>query len=544
MSFLYDLYDEAIYSELLKNTLKKTAQDTSAPPDLPPFQDTPATPSVTKPQSIVSKPQLNPNSVAKKLVNRLSREMSGSQEILNISSESPTPVDLGVNQLQNLGKLLQFMSTNKIKLDGVRIVFTEAEMNTLPETEKNQLSPISVNMSRDAVSRKWNTADFYTHLPLLIKYVSYLQDKAQNLKKGGDVQGRILEVMIGKLIDSVNSIKPDSGLSRLPKSQPNKPNEMADNTQLDSFGTKVFDINNPFSDKGSIPLFSKDLSSKEALNAWMRQGPEAQILLGTGSVKYTDPEANHCNIINVLYKRAFNLSRTSASAEETKKYNFYLEKITQLGPTFTDPQGKACSIGSGVGAGGVNNRHNFFGPGSSGGEQGGGATTISPQIIEQIIQSLPLDVQDIDFNRIKNFFTLYSKVASRDNVQSALMSMATAMNIMSETSALTLTGFQQTFRITRNVQELMTWLKPPAGNNAKTFLYNLQQIIVETGKIIGMFYNEFARTLYSGDRQTLNGEQKALVEAQYLGGNSIYSQNLRDIQSLMANFQHALGAQK
>jgi len=162
---------------------------------------------------------------------------------------------------------------------------------------------------------------------------------------------------------------------------------------------------------------------------------------------------------------------------------------------------------------------------------------------------LPLDPQDIDFNRIKNFFTLYVKVTSRDNAQAAIGAMGTALQAMTTATSLTLTGSQQNFRITRNVQEVLAWLRSPTGsglstgNNVLPFLYALQQVIVEVGKVLGAFYNEFARTQYSGDRVTLTGEQKSLVEAQYLGPNSIYSQNLRDIQSLMANFQAAVGKQ-
>jgi len=532
MSFLHEIYDEAVYQDLLDKILKKTAQE-APPPDLPPLQSPAAAPRGEQP--------LSPNEVAKKLVNKLSREFAGSREPINISAGTPTSVDLGVNQLQSLGRLLQFMASNKISVDGIRVVYPEAELNTLNEEERNKLAPVSVNVSRDAVSRRWNTADFYTHLPALIKYVSHLQEKAQELKRSGDVQGRVLEVMIGKLIDSVNAIKPDSGLSRTPKSKPDKPNEMPFDTVVDSFGTKAFDINNPYTDKGPLVLTAKDLSSKEALNAWMRQAPEATIISGQTHNKFTDPEANHCNIINVLYKRAYNLARTAASTDDTKKYSFYLNKISQLGQSFTDPWGKACSIGAAADSG-VSNRHYFMSPQSG---QGGSAAdrSVTGQIMEQIVQTLPLDPQDIDFNRIKNFFTLYVRITSRDNAQAAIGAMGTAMQAMTTATSLTLTGSQQDFRITRNVQELVAQLRPPAGNNGLQFLYAMQQVIVEVGKVLGAFYNEFARTQYSGDRVTLTGEQKSLVEAQYLGPNSIYSQNLRDVQSLMANFQAAVGKQ-
>jgi hypothetical protein len=520
MSFLHEIYDEAIYQGLLNKILKKNAQEAPT-----------ASPRGEQP--------LSPNDVAKKLVSKLSREFAGAVEPINISADTAGSIDLGVNQLQSLGRLLQFMATNKIKIDGIRVVYPEAESNTLNEEERNKLAPVSVNVSRDETSRKWTTADFYTHLPILIKYVSHLQDKAQELKRNGDVQGRVLEVMIGKLIDSVNAIKPDSGLSRAPKSRPDKPNEMPFDTVVDSFGTKVFDVNNPYTDKGPLVLTAKDLSSKESLNSWMRQAPEATIVSGQTHNKFTDPEANHCNIVNVLYKRAYNLARTAASPDDTKKYSFYLNKISQLGPAFTDPWGKACSIGSSVDSN-VSNKHYFMSP-----QGGGGAPdrSVTGQIMEQMVQTLPLDPQDIDFNRIKNFFTLYVRITSHDNAQSAIGAMGTALQAMTTASSLTLTGSQQNFRITRNVQEAAAWLRPPAGNNGLQFIYALQQVIVEVGKVLGAFYNEFARTQYSQDRVTLNGEQKSLVEAQYLGPNSIYSQNLRDVQSLMANFQAALGKQ-
>jgi hypothetical protein len=513
MSFLYEIFDEAMSQAALDKILKKTAQVAQTP--------------------------LSPNDVAKKLVNRLSREMSAAPEPLNIASETATPIDLNINDLQSLGKLLQFMSNNKIKLDGSRIVYSEADVNSLPEEERNQLAPITVNLSRDAASRKWNTADYYSKLPLLIKYVSYLQEKAQSLKKSGDAQGKILEVMVGKLIDSINNVKPDSGLSRVPKSQPDKPNELPDNTVIDTFGSKVFNIADPYADKGDMPLSSKDLSSKESLNAWLKQAPEATILYGQTLNKFTDPAANHCNIINVLYKRAYNLKNT-ASPADSKKYNFYLNKIIQLGQLFTDPSGSACTIG-GTGSSGVHNRHNFYGPSGQGDDGSGGKTGVSSQILEQIIQTLPFDTQDIDFIRIKNFFSLYTKVTSSNYVQSAITSMGEALKAMATASESTLTGNQEKFRITRNVQEMATWLKQPAGNHALPFLYALQQVLTETEKVLGMFYSEYARTLYSGDAVRLTNEQKALVEAQYLGGNSIFSQNLRDVQSLMANTQQVLG---
>lgn len=346
MSFLYD---EKIYTDIIQKAFEKQAQQSP----------------------------LSSNLTAKKLVGKLSRELSGIPEPLNISSETTTSVDLKINNLQNLGTLLQFLANNKIKIDGERIIYTGLENENLPETEKNKLSPVSVNLSRDAVTRKWNAADFYTNLPLLVRYVSFLQKKASSLKNSGDVQGRVLEVMVGKLIDSINRIKPDSGLSRIPKSKPDSPKEIPEDTILDSFGTKVFDIKNPYVDQGQIKLLAKNLASREALNGWMQGGgefgPEAKIVMYDIAgqpkiVPYTNvnPEPNFCFMVNVLYLRAQRLLRLSKSPEDTKKYNFLLNKVNQIGPTFTDPQGKACPIGPGAPTTGLINKHDLL-PGGGGG---------------------------------------------------------------------------------------------------------------------------------------------------------------------------------
>ena len=88
---------------------------------------------------------------------------------------------------------------------------------------------------------------------------------------------------------------------------------------------------------------------------------------------------------------------------------------------------------------------------------------------------------------------------------------------------------------------MFTWLTPPAGNYSLKFLNALKQVIIETGRVVSMFYSEYARTLYSGDRVTLKREQKALVDAQIVGSSSIHDQNLRDINTLISNLKQAVG---
>lgn len=521
---------------------------------------------------------INNTLVAKKLVNNLSRELTNAPVPLNIVSTNP--VGLNVNDLQNLGKLLQFLSNNQIKLDGNRVAYTEADNNALPEAEQLKLSPITVNMSRDAATRKWNTADYYANLPSLISYVKYLQRKAQSLKESGNAEGRVLEVMIGKLIDQINSIKPDSGLSRKPKSTPDKPNELPADEELDGFGSKIFDIKNPYADQGPIQLRSRDLANKEALNNWMQTTPEAQVVMYDDKGKktqllYSNPKSNICLVINILYLRAQRRLQLSKSVEDTRKYTFYVNRIREIGPSFTDPDGKACSITANISnlvsgnksntdqgedtennenSGNENGNNNSGlrsnkgkGDGTGGNGYGGsGSGAITDLELEQLVQALPLDAQDIDFHRILTFFNLYKNFVSGRYRTEVFASMRDAGVAMQRATAVTANGYQKNFRLTRNVQEFAAYLKAPQGENANACIQFLHQVISETGKVILAFYNEYARAPYSKDRNrtTFDPEQQALVEGQVKGSSSLYYQNLRDLQTLMANVQSWMSRRK
>lgn len=354
----------------------------------------------------------NELNVAKKLINKLERQYSNVPEPANISSTNP--VGLNVPDLQSLSKFLQFLSNNQIKLSGSRVAYTEKEYQGLSEEEKSKLSPISANINRDTERRTWNESDIFVNLPLLNQYVHYLQEKASGMEKSGDVQGQILRVMVGKLIDSINTIDPNSGLSRnKQKSTPDNPNVLADDAVLDDFNTKSFDIKNPFADKGSnqIKLYAKDLKSKESLNAWLLgdDGSEASIITYDSSgqrsvVPFSDEKANPCVIINVLYLRANRWKSLSKSTEDTKKFNYYVTKIQELGPTYSDPSGTACSI-SGIPA---HSQMTALVPGKDGPNSGSGnnaPAALTPQVIAKIMGDLPFAIRDISFDRIRSFFS-------------------------------------------------------------------------------------------------------------------------------------------
>jgi len=485
--------------------------------------------------------------VAKKLVAKLAKEVGGIPESPNISAETPTPVGLNTENLQNIGNLLKFLDDNQIKVDGTRVAFDQGESEKLPEGEQNKLSPITINVSRDAVTRKWNTADYYANIPSLIKYVTYLQNKAKQ------EDNKVLGVLIGKLIDQVNTVKPDSGLSRNPKSVPGKNvNEVSEDTVIDSFG-KNFDSKTLSVDNGGYVLYAKDLKNKESLNAWMISNPEAQVITydkagRKSSIKYSDSQVDKCVIINVLYKRAINLSNNSQSAKDTEKYSFYVKKIQEIGSTITGPNGQTCSIGAeyiskpisnsgDTELAGYHTNKEQTGPNGS----GSSGTNVTAQI-GRIISELPLSIEDINLDRIFSFTRELSNLISGSQGAEAADRNNRIMGYINDLGQkmVALKGLTKhnaaIFPTNISAPEFASMLKNPA--NYLPTLEGLATIVNLVRMIVAEFYSAY-RTQISG----MSDQYKQLLRGQ-IGTNrddsSIYSRNIEDINYLRNKYNQVL----
>lgn len=475
--------------------------------------------------------QVNPAavSVAKKLVNKLQRQYAGTPEPTNITAAVPT--ELTDDYLKSLGTLLKYMDDIKLNIDGARVAFNKNEYDTLSKDERNKLSPVTINVGRisnpgGADDRKFITADYYTNLPLLIKFVGHLQQKAKEM---GPVDGKVLDVYVGKLIDQVNAIKKDSGLARKPKSEPGQPQEIPDGTLLDDFGTKVFDLNKPTADRGSQQLKSENIKTWQALNAWLQDGPMAQVVSYDDkkqavTKKYDDPSADKCIVIHVLYARAKHWHDLSKNEDEARKYSYYMKKLQEIGPSFTGPDGKSCSIAGSNSITVVSPNADQGGAGSGGGKL---STTEAAQVLSQMISALPLSMYNIDFHRIDYFFELYNQLLSKSNdlkkseVQKAINEARVSMQ---NAKALTVTG-QSSFNTFAGPAEVVGWLQPPQGDKYMSFLGHLQRVLLATKKVLDAFYGSYVYKHSGEDRVIFNSEQKAAIEAQILGDNSIFTDN-------------------
>lgn len=502
MSFLHD---KNIYIPLIETLLKEGQAATPAPV------------------------KLDPIAVAKKLVNRLTRELTNAPEPINLAS--PKDLELKVDNLQSLGSLLKWLSINQVTLNGARIAYTGDEQKALPEEEKDKLSPVSINESRDTITRKWNSVDYHANLDLLINYVSYLQQKASSMVKSNDDQGKVLEVMVGKLIDQIKAIKPDAKLDRKPKSTPDKPNDIPDETPIDDFNRKLFDLKSPTASRGPNILTAKDIKSRANLNAWLQTNPEAEVAMYDAkgqqtAVKFSDDGADHCVVLNVLYLRAKKWSELAKTPDEEKKYAFYLKKIQEIGPTFTGLDGKACSITGTATAT----------PGAGTAEPGkpGAAKPISPEIINKIVKFMPLNEYNINFDRIELFFNEYLPVIN-NNPQAGAEASKKAINdartAMNDAKRATIQG-NTIYSMNEDPKLYASLVQPPAYQRYYPLLAALDRVIVSTSTVISYFYSQY--------EDQMTSDQRALVFAQSQGSNSYAGRNRDVIEALQSRTKEIL----
>lgn len=158
------------------------------------------------------------------------------------------------------------------------------------------------------------------------------------------------------------------------------------------------------------------------------------------------------------------------------------------------------------------------------------------QIFAQISTTLPFDTHDIDFNRIINFFKLYTTVIgnagapSKSSVFAAIQQAKTAMNKASSSTPINRVNFPLD---NLNPAQVQSWLKPPQGQYFDSLLQSLITVITNVEVVVKDFYNSYSRRASTESADKMSEELHNLVQQQILG-NSIFQHNfniLKDVEN-------------
>jgi len=487
---------------------------------------------------------ISPTSVAKKLVNKLTREFANKSTSANISTDLPESDAVNPTNLGTIDKLIQYLSKNKIKADGQQIAFNANEYQSLSDEVKNTLSKFSAKLSRDSSTLRWNDDDFWINVNALTKYIAYLQEKADTmLRIQNNPEGKLLQVQTNKLVSELNSrINSNSGLTPKAKGSPTTPAELPPETPVDSFSdNKILDPKSPSSDNGPRQLFVKNLASKVSLNEWLEGGAEwggpATVISydvhGTPTkLPFTDDKSDDCSMINALYQRAINKVRRAKSTEEEKIANYYLNKIKELSSAFTNPNNKTCTITS--------NPANNSTPSESPAPGVNLGNNTSANTIQQMAQALPLDPENIDFHRINYFFELYNNILSssdsprKTEIENDINDAKHYMNIVTSMTK----DADQVFNLSetpQGISDILDHTKGPVITMYKPFLMNLQYIVSRVAAVISSFYAQYVRkNPGENTRVVLNDYERNMVDAQITGDNSYKMRNIYRLNSLLS----------
>lgn len=480
---------------------------------------------------------------ARKLVRSLNKQMSGQLPVPNIQItpkdiNSPN-IDLKADNINNLDNLLKYLWDNKVTLDGQQIAYKANEV-TQEMMDKTQFASMTGKTVREvdqrapstnpgqvgaAPSRLWETSEYYVNLPILVKYLQYLQQKGNDLKRepsntGQNATGQVLSVYVGKLIDDLNR-RAQTNLSRTQKSEPGQPTDLPDDEPLDSFSSKSFDTkgNSKGSQNDKIRLYAGNLKSRESLNAWLQgsndldklgsSGEEAQVIISDGynkqkSISYKE---NPCIVMRALYLRAKNIAAFSSNVQQSKAAQYYFKKIQEIGPTFNGPDDKPCNVTLAIQV--ADSTMPKVNPELDNAHQKG---EISPDQLINLANLQVFNRDDIDFAKIEQFMKAYYTMAgNRQNVSTNIQHVRSSMHGATNNSMnMSLTNFPM-----RNIsyQSMKLSTRAPARDFISRLLNELLGVIEFSGQVYRDFINVYGDRIkainsgaYNNMLQQISGE--------------------------------------
>ncbi len=465
MSFLQD---PKIYKTILDSVIKRAQERAARPVDI--------------------------NAVAKKLADNLARELGAAAPAENITAAGSAGITL--DDLYSLPSLLQFISLNKLKINGKQIAYTKDEADALPD---------SSNLTQ--------IGDLFVDMPLLGQYVNHLQEKAKS------EANTLLHTSLGNLIDQIKEIDPKALIQKIKeKSTPESPNVIDDNAVVDRFSKKIFDPKNPMANTGNDNLlFAKNLKTAGALNGWLRDLGGASVIMYTDNqakpVSFFDEHANRCIVPQVLYKRALQYYNTGDD-EQRRIAAFYMKRVQEIAGQFTGPDNQACTIEGAATT-----------PATTSTE------TSASQIIDvtNLIKSVPLRMRDLSFQRINYFFDQYQKVLGDKRGAGVVAAITNARQAMNNIKGFLNNPNMDLFNLNAGPEEVKTWLKPPQGKYYLTLLDHLESVLANTGYVIRDLQAAY------GDDDRLDSGLKNVLGQQIgygSGSGSIYGNNFSQIMRL------------
>jgi hypothetical protein len=158
----------------------------------------------------------------------------------------------------------------------------------------------------------------------------------------------------------------------------------------------------------------------------------------------------------------------------------------------------------------------------------------SAQLFEELAKNLPLDNDDVDFQRIERFFQIYEELNNFRSILtpgrvSATTSISAARQAIKQAQSATVNGNTSNILLTGlTPQQLTLILKTPWNTHYDYFIEKLLLVIENTRAVISEFYNAYVRKSTPDSRIVMSDSLAQLVSNQM----AIYTSNNHQLSDL------------
>lgn len=425
---------------------------------------------------------------------------AGSQKDPNagpeISYEGDNKPTMDSRTLESLGDLVTWLIANKVTVNGQRVAY-----DTDPGNKDYVRYRLETHMANLA-ERDANPKGYFVNLALLKPYIVSLQAYEQKNPNP------TMRFQLGRLIAEANR---DLGADISEKYQ--EPDKVLPDTAI------LDDVPHTFMDEkqsligGEVPLTYGDMKDDMSFNKWLTSNSISEVSKANDNqpIGVNNPNFDRCLILNILAARAKRRMSGAQDAAGRERATIYLRQVSSVA------QEAGCDL-SGRGQGGSGDQQGGQGKG-----QGGGLSASQQRdAVNEIVDTRPFDLQNIDFTRINTFFDKILQLSPGGAVQKTISDVRAYMQ---QASALTANG-EDHFALGIPAASIINMLKPnprtgmPAAN-LPTFALYLRKVLDGTRAVYDHFYQQWYSVM-DPNRQALAAGQVGARP----GDDSIYKQNL------------------
>jgi hypothetical protein len=400
------------------------------------------------------------------------------------------------DNLEDLRELVAWLTNNALTVDGQRISYAAKQD---PKNQAWQFYQVEANGQLTPAPDHTPEAEGYFIDPTLLnKYLVSLQ--AYNSQH----PNQFLQIQLTKIIQQANQ-----QLGANVEEQYKVPEKaLSDNVILDTVPKDFVDVRTSLIG-GDVPLTYGDVKNDQAFNKWLSDH-NVSIQEGDQKLLINNPSFNKGAILSILAARAsYQISRaTDAEAKEKAQiYNRQTQAIAIQNHITLNQTSQST------------NKQTTDQKSTPNQEQANQPANAA-SLIKEIVDTLPLALQNIDFNRIREFFGKMAQLMSNN---------PTVMNYISNTEQLmqkatALTQNQDTvFQLgiaPESLARMFADQKTP-GKVFYPFVQLLDTIVDNVRAVVGYFVSQY--------NNQISDQQRAFVYGQ-IGkrpdDTSIYSRNV------------------